>query len=117
MRTLMSLMAAGLVLVSATPAEARSRGGDGYIFENKQWEITSFSVEIRQYESLYDLQREAEKHGIVPDMGNVFAAFMSMNKTRKHCIIHIYNPEKKYMPEQYGHELAHCAFGNFHRSR
>jgi hypothetical protein len=60
------------------------------------------------------LEAAAAKLGIHPYTGNKFAAFSVFYRTRKICVIHMVDPGTDYLPEHIGHELAHCAFGNFH---
>lgn len=110
--------AAAIAALIATPVSARpNRGEDGYVFERKEWTELKFQTEIVLYPDLESLGEAAEKLGIYPDTGNKFAAFSVFYRTRKICVIHMVDPGVAYMPEQIGHELAHCGFGNFHPSR
>lgn len=116
-RPLFIFAAVLVAMASITSAEAKKRGADDYLFEQKQWEILEFTTKLVFHPDLESLNRAAERHGIQPDMSMVFASFMVMNKTSKVCTIHLLDPRDRYLPERAGHELLHCSFGNFHPSR
>lgn len=116
-RALIAPVAMFAAAISSAPADAQKRGTDDYRFEQKEWEILEFTTKLVVHPDLASLNDAAERLGVHPDLGNQFASFMVMNKTRKICTIHVLDPRVRYLPERGGHELMHCAYGNFHPSK
>ena len=102
-----------------------TRGKDGYRFEQKEWEMTEFTVRIflaRNREQMKEWREEAgipnrrARLGIGSAIAvrQTVAAFSKLRYNDKECDIYIYDPEYTYEPEFAGHELYHCIYGRWH---
>jgi hypothetical protein len=101
-----SILAA--VALIALVSCSKSESSDGYRFEKVQWEQPQMQVTLVTHKSLADLQRAG------PEVkGHAVQAWSVVNPNGQ-CEIHIVDPAVKYVPEFIGHELTHCAYGNFH---
>ena len=109
----LTLFAAFVGGVIAAPAISRSMTGmDGYMFQQKEFERKTVEVTFVTFANRGELLRWTRKNGIyVPnDMQSVSTYEKDGNK----CTIYTIDPSKRYIPEQYGHELAHCVYGRWH---
>lgn len=102
-----------------------TRGKDGYRFEQKEWEMTEFTLRVflaRNREQMTEWREEAGIPNRRPRLGigsglamyRTVAAFSKLRYNDKECDIYIYDPEYTYEPEFAGHELYHCIYGRWH---
>lgn len=99
---------------------------DDYYFSQKEYEITELSVKIVVLKDIADLRKTLEHYGVeeVSTSRKAFGpfppkliiqAFSILRPASQECVIYITDPNWKYQPEYYGHELAHCIWGRWHR--
>jgi hypothetical protein len=105
------IMAFALLLVSCGP----SQSSDGYYFESVDMPNTHRQITIITHPSLIDFSNEIQKRHIKRD-GEVFG-FSVINPIKNSCEVHIVDPALRYKPEELGHEITHCLYGNFHRTQ
>ncbi|MBD99753.1 MAG: hypothetical protein CMO34_07930 [Verrucomicrobia bacterium] len=114
----------GLALFLGACGEGNgNRGADGYQFIEEQYVQEQFTTEVRVYDSRNDLHRAfraiASEQGISSDeiAGRIedIQAFSELSPNGTYCRVHIFHPEVEYIPEFYGHEFAHCVFGQWHK--
>lgn len=89
---------------------ARERGADAFYFERKDKNRLEFPVRIVYYDDLRLIARVYRNFG-----GGHGGTIYSFSVERDGvCEIHTMDPEKWYIPQYIGHEVMHCAHGNFH---
>lgn len=102
-----------LALASCQKPEA----ADGYHFEQGTQMIDPRPIVVRTYPNYAALKAAyAAAPGQKRKLGeneDLFA-FSSIGTV---CTIHMIRPSVAYRPEEYGHELTHCLYGDFHPSQ
>ncbi len=88
------------------------QGNDGYRFERKEFERSQPAITIVKHRSLADL-RAAAPAAAKADENRDLMAWSIIR--RDGCEVHIVDPAKEWRPEWIGHEVAHCAWGRWHR--
>lgn len=108
-------IAAVAIVGAAAPAQAKRgwRGYDGYQFETKEFTHLAPTIRFVVHPTLRDLRDAAYGHSGREDPNAVFG-FSEVMPSANLCIVHIVDPEVMYRPEQIGHEVAHCVFGEWH---
>lgn len=81
---------------------------DGYYFEEYEY-INTDKIHLNFV--FYESQKDLIKQNSVSDDTR---AFSSINLAKNTCTVHLVNPLNGYMPEEMGHEMYHCLFGNWH---
>ncbi len=85
---------------------------DGHQFGAKEFDRTRPNITIVTHPTLTDLRRAAPKGTV--DAGKV--DMMAWGIIRPDgCEIHVVDPAVSYQPQWIGHEVAHCAWGRWHR--
>lgn len=107
-----------LSLVACGQNTGGNTGADGYSFGEKQFEKKTVTVEIVVHGSLEDLQKEAQRIGVVRSFngeGTSVRAFTHLYPPNfDTCTMHIVDPAVFYTPEFVGHEFLHCVYGQWH---
>jgi hypothetical protein len=102
--------------VQLRPIEAQRFDDDGHYFESAEFVDTDVTIRYRFYNTLEDLQAEANRSPTLRDLGGVvgFANSRRSLTGERTCTIHVLNPAIYYDPDTIGHEVTHCFYGNFH---
>jgi hypothetical protein len=108
MRSKLLAVAAALLLSSCKPT-----GTDGYTFEKAQFTQTSFTVTMVLVQNEQELVKLAPPAAIKlqGSKGELFA-FGKVGPNR--CTIYAVDPAAQYRPQNLGHELTHCIYGEWH---
>lgn len=107
-----SIFAAFSLAITSVSAGQIRPGTDGYMFENKTFTKKNVEIEFVTFKSRRDLNIFArENKWYLPNDTQSFSVW-TMNGTK--CTIYTIDPSVSYIPEQYGHELTHCVYGNWH---
>lgn len=102
------ILAAALLLTSCDQSEA----ADGYAFGVPTFDRAEPNIRIVTHRSLAEL-RAAAPRGIYDAEA---AKLMAWSVIRPDgCEMHVVDPAVSYQPEWIGHELAHCAWGEWHK--
>jgi hypothetical protein len=105
------ILLAALLLGSCEPGQ----GSDGYAFGRCPLNRTSFTVTMAFHPTIADLRRAADRVGASIESGREAFAWGTFSPSRPVCSIHVIAPQNQWRPERWGHELAHCACGSWHR--
>lgn len=84
---------------------------DGYDFEGKEYAHREFTVSVTEHPSLAALQSSGPGVG----EGRELQAWSKLHPRDRRCEVHIVDPDARYAPEWLGHEIAHCAYGQWHQ--
>jgi hypothetical protein len=114
-----------LFLLMSSSADAGKRGADNYHFGKKEFERTEITIKIVLLHDRDELITAAEEFGLeaVSLNSGPFAlkstveAFSLIDKDENKCTIYMKDPDWRYEPESYGHELAHCIWGRWHKPK
>jgi len=90
-------------------------GTDGYYFEKETWIHTQFETNIVLVKTEDELTMLSEEHGKVNPPGREIFAFSVIDLPSGKCTIYMIDPKVSYKPEEYGHELTHCVYGEWHK--
>ena len=102
------ILAAALLLGGCGQSEA----ADGYAFGAATFDRAEPNIRIVTHRSLAELRAAAP--GGIYDTGT--AKLMAWSVIRPDgCEMHVVDPAVSYQPEWIGHELAHCAWGEWHK--
>lgn len=108
------ILLAALAIASCKPQAA----ADGYDFERGSQRIYSQGISVVIEPSVAALQHDFAQQPQAPMLGADEKLFAFTRLTPQGvCTIYIVDPAVKYIPEDYGHELIHCVYGNFHASQ
>lgn len=118
-KTIIACLAAAAALLS-TPAAAARKGADGYTFATKAMFNGSLEIQVIEYPTAAAMAKAwsaAHAGAIPPD--KVLAAFSQLDANPvpgkpRLCLIHVLDPKVRYEPENVGHELMHCIYGDWH---
>jgi len=109
---------AAVAAVAAVAASAAELSKDGYRFLQKEYELKTVTVTVIALNNEAALLAKAKNHGI-NTRGNLLysgvKAFSVLRPASNECTIYVLDPSAKYEPEYYGHELAHCIWGRWHK--
>jgi hypothetical protein len=118
---------AALFLLMSSSADAGRRGADNYNFGKKEFERTEITIKIVLLHDRDELIAAAEKFGLdavsLISASSPFAlkssveAFSLIDKDENKCTIYMKDPGWRYEPESYGHDLAHCIWGRWHKPK
>ena len=114
--TAVCLMAA----TSISPAMAQRVGADGYHWSKPEFTKSSVEIRVILFKSRKELTEQYNAMGgevkKMPWMEKTpkLNAFSGFNRTRQTCDIFAIDPAVEYHPEDFGHELLHCFFGDWH---
>lgn len=91
----------------------KPEGSDGYTFEKQSQMIDPRPIVVRTYPSVAALKAAyaQQKNGRKLGESEELFGFSVINQI---CTIHIVRPSVAYHPEEYGHELTHCLYGEWH---
>ncbi len=92
-----------------------STGADGYRYEGAEYRRDEVLVRIVTHADLHELQRAGQRQGAVVEPNRDLQAFAVIEPGGAVCTLHMVDPATRYRPEWIGHEMAHCAFGRWHR--
>jgi hypothetical protein len=95
----------------------KPEGADGYHFEEGTQMIEPRAIAVVTYPS-YDALKAAyaqQKNGRKLGENEDLFAFAVIKPNV--CVIHEIRPAIAYKPEEFGHELTHCLYGDFHPSQ
>lgn len=87
---------------------------DGYRFDARERSAESVQVRVVEYPTPAALVDAAGAAGAI-EPGRETMAFATISADGSSCTIHVVAPERRWAPEWYGHELAHCLWGRWHR--
>jgi len=88
------------------------QGSDAYSFDRKEFERTRPAITIVTHPSLADLRAQAPVAAKV-EGGRELMGWSIIRPDE--CEVHVVDPAKDWRPEWIGHEVAHCAWGRWHR--
>lgn len=101
-----------IVLLLLLPLVAACQGSDGHEFERKEFERFEPTITIITHPTLEDLRAKAPA---AAQQGEA-RKLMAWSIVRPGgCEVHIVDPLEEWRPEWIGHEVAHCAWGRWHR--
>lgn len=101
------ILAAALLLGGCDQSAA-----DGYAFGVPTFDRVEPNIRVVTHRSLAELRAAAPK-GVYDAEA---AKLMAWSVIRPDgCEMHVVDPAVSYQPEWIGHELAHCAWGEWHR--
>jgi hypothetical protein len=105
-----------LILSLSVSSCDQQNAADGYYFEKGSQRIHR-QIETVLYPDQATLLAAYESEtGKKRQLGNEeLFGFSAINDTT--CTINIIDPKVRYKPEEYGHELTHCLYGEFHPSQ
>lgn len=90
-------------------------GSDGYYFSQKEFDHTKDpKISFVLYPSAAEFNKEVARRGIKTE-GQVFG-FSVLGKDGT-CQVNIVDPAVDYRPEEMGHEITHCLYGDFHKDQ
>lgn len=101
-----------LIIATFTLAACQSQGSDAYRFERKEFDRSQPAITIVTHPTLTDLRASAPA-AAKADTDRDLMAWSIIRPTG--CEVHIVDPAKEWRPEWIGHEVAHCAWGRWHR--
>lgn len=101
------------LLLFSCEASTNRNGADGYTFGEPSYEKTRVTITLITYKTRKEFLDASKKRGV---KSNTVAAFAELKPPFDTCTIHVMDPRVKYEPEFYGHELAHCFYGQWHTS-
>lgn len=104
-----------LLLLAGCDAQ-QSTKGDGYTFEQGSQRIAERSIRVVTYETETALKAAYAEVG-QRTLGPNEDLFGFSVITKTGCTIHALDPKVNYRPEELGHELTHCLYGEFHPSQ
>lgn len=111
-KNIMKIVLAGCI--AATPAIAMN-GFDNYSFRGGEQMNEQISLQVIVLPNAFALREIAKnKYHFPREEAGHLLAFSVWSPDNNRCKIYIIDPHTLYMPEQYGHELMHCAYGNWH---
>jgi hypothetical protein len=87
-------------------------GSDAHKFERKEFDRPQPAITIVTHPTLADLRAKAPASATA-DKGRELQAWSIIRPTS--CEVHVVDPAKQWRPEWIGHEVAHCAWGRWHR--
>jgi len=103
------------LLPAVALAGSKSTGADQYEFKAQPVMNTRIDLTIEIVPTIGQLRNIAiRKYHVMPEIANQMLGFSAWSPQNNKCTIYILNPAQIYMPEQMGHELMHCAYGNWH---
>ena len=108
---------AAVIGLLALTSCGKPEGADGYTIEQGVEMIEPRPIVVRTYPSYAALKAAyAAQPGAKRKLGEgeQLFAFAVIGKA---CTIHQIRPTVAYRPEEFGHELTHCLYGNFHPGR
>jgi hypothetical protein len=89
---------------------------DGYYFEKNALRINARPIKIVVYSDVKSLRAGYAKiNGRTLAANEELFGFGVINQSA--CTLHLIDPKTRYMPEELGHELTHCLYGEFHPSQ
>lgn len=103
---------AGLCILTLTACS--SLGTDGFFFKHKEESNNNINVSVVEYPDQSRLHDKAKEYSLDLNGKLDIYGFNVYKPSENTCIIHIVDPEKTWMPEILGHELAHCIYGKWH---
>jgi hypothetical protein len=96
------------------PAVAQEKASDGYRFRGDPPPIRlQFNTVVIEYDTHKELSKAITEYGFTTLQAKNIHAFSTVQGNT--CTIHIVKPAKDYRPENIGHEIVHCIYGNWHR--
>lgn len=96
---------------------------DTHTFERKEFEYEEVTVKIVLLHNKEELVKAAKQFGLHPvTRRSVTSAYITEAWSTyvpgiNECTIYIKDPEWRYEPASYGHELSHCIWGRWHDKR
>lgn len=117
------IIAAVAMLATSIPTAAQAGdrlGSDGYYWYKAEFEKPTVEVRLFLFKSRKALTERynamggslEQKSGI--DKTPRLNAFSGFNRTTQTCDIFAIDPAVEYRPEDFGHELMHCFYGQWH---
>lgn len=91
---------------------AGCQGSDAHQFERKEFDRTGGAIKIVTHPTLADLRAKAPEAARQGEARTLMAWSIIRPDG---CEVHIVDPAKEWRPEWIGHEVAHCAWGRWHR--
>lgn len=112
---------AALAASLATSGHAAVKGLDGYEFPKGAVAAASVELEIVEYATKKEvreaLRAASEAKGVKMRMEqrkDVFG-WSEIYPNSNKCRMHILSPSVAWLPEQLGHEIAHCIYKQWHK--
>lgn len=87
-----------------------------YHFEKEALRINDRPIKVVTYKTDKEL-RSAYKKVRGRELGSMEELFGFSVIKKDSCTIHMIDPATKYCPSDFGHELTHCLYGEFHPSQ
>lgn len=98
-----------ILLASLLLASCNTEAADGYDFKPPQARIER-EIKVVLHPNLVSVAKAKPGQPLAADR-ELFGFAVINSKT---CTIHAVDPAKSYHPEQLGHELTHCLYGDWH---
>lgn len=112
MKARLYLLAVWLMPFALIACDAKA--SDGYRFEEAGWVATDLDVKVVLLPSIEALRDQyAEVNGRTLGPNEELFAFGEVNPSGS-CTIYKVDSRVEYAPEQDGHELNHCIYGEWH---
>lgn len=106
----------GAIALLLSACKPQGQAADGYYFELPAHLIQPQpTITVVLYPSEWEFKNEVNRRHIITE-GDVFG-FSVIDPVTNTCQINIVDPKVNYKPEELGHELTHCLYGDFHKSQ
>jgi len=102
------------ISVGGCSDQTGNTGSDGYRFGEPEYVATEMQIQLLKFDSYTSLREAAEQQGLSDEVTQGIFGFSVINPDTGICIIHTIDPQVKWVPDELGHETAHCFYGQWH---